>query len=85
VNSDGAEINRPNEIEKEIVSFYKELYENYDKSSLRQNDDRTFFDNISGISGEEAEAVVNCITKDQLRQTLATCKDSRRAIAMEFT
>ena len=63
------------DIECEIVNFYKKLYE--EGEMLVQNDiDTTFFDLITPISCEEADEVSKPISVDELRKTLHLCKDS---------
>lgn len=77
IDSNGREINDQNEIEKEIVDFYKTLYENYDKSKLEDveyND--AFFDKISPVPEQEQSKVSAPITLEELGKTLASCKDS---------
>ena len=75
-NDEGNQISNEDEIEKEIVSFYKNLYEVYDQSELRINDDPNFFDNIESLSDLDGQAVSEPITTEELAKTLATCADS---------
>ena len=74
--SDGDLIVGETEIEKMIVDFYKDLYENYDKSNLNLVTDDGFFDNIGSLSGEDELSITSPITTEELRTTLASCKDS---------
>ena len=62
------------EVMDEIVKFYKNLYENYDNSKIENNDD--FFSNVEPLSDLEGDPVSNPITLEELRKTLATCRDS---------
>ena len=71
----GATIVNENEIENEIVNFYKRLYENYDDSNLRVGDD-SFFDEITGLAAEEARGTSEPLTLTELGKVLDTCKDS---------
>jgi len=68
------------EIEKEIVSFYKRLYENYDKSNLTNAPDQAllddFFQNVDKISNNDEAELVEPITIQDLTKTLRTCADS---------
>lgn len=72
----GEEINDSEGIEGEIVSFYKTLYEDYDRTNLHVREDGDFFDNLEPISGAEQDAVPSRISKEQLWSTLNTCDDS---------
>ena len=63
------------QIEEEIVNFYKSLYEDYDSSNLNVNDN-AFFENISAISANEEDEVVQPISVEELWTTLASCSDS---------
>ena len=75
-NSEGRTLNTAVEIEAEIVKYYKNLYEDYDKTELRFDNNDGFFDNISEITAESRDKVVKPITKDELRTTLRSCKNS---------
>ena len=72
----GLKVTKAEEIEQEIVIFYRNLYENYDKSNLKQDNDETFFNNIFGIPDEKAAAVVKDIATADLKATILLCKDS---------
>lgn len=63
-------------IEAEIISFYKNLYETYDKTKLEVTPDPSFFDEIISVTGEQQQEVVAPITIDDLAKTLSTLKDS---------
>ena len=63
-------------ISEEIVTYYKALYENYDKEKLDVNTDDSFFDEIAGLTPDEERAVSEPITLEELAKTLATCRDS---------
>ena len=73
----GEEIEKPEEIEKEIVKFYKSLYENYDKSKVEEvsiNDE--FFAQLSSVTDADDDAVSAQVTLKELEDTLLTCKNS---------
>ena len=77
VNSRGETIKRAVDIEAEIVNYYKNLYENYDKAHLIDDaDENAFFANITPISGQSANDVTREITLEDLTKTLHTCRDS---------
>ena len=76
-NREGIEICTQEGIEKEIVNFYKELYEEYDKSNLKEvdvNDD--FFKNLSQVSAEQDGGVSSPIGVLELGKTLDAVKDT---------
>jgi len=76
-NSSGAEISSQDLIEQEIVNFYKSLYEDYDKSLLKDVSlDDDFFNLISAVSADEEEQVVAPITIEELEKTLLSCSNS---------
>jgi hypothetical protein len=75
-SADGETVVDKDAIEKEIVNFYKELYESYDKTNLVINDVDEFYDSIPQVLREEASTVTKPITADELRQTLHKTKDS---------
>ena len=62
------------EIETEIINFYKNLYEK-DHQQPTANDP-TFFDQISGVSAEEDLWVNRPITLKELGDVLDSCKNS---------
>ena len=77
VDNNGVEISSQEAISAEIVSFYKNLYEEYDRTNLVDisiNDN--FFDLIDPVPAEDAAAVTTPITIQDLERTLLTCKDS---------
>ena len=45
-NASGELLEGEKEIEEEIVSFYKTLYESYDSTNINVSEDRTFFNEI---------------------------------------
>ena len=73
VNNDT--ITSDSEIEKEIVKFYKNLYEN-DKLDTDTHDDLTFFDEITAIPAENSAFVAAPITTAELWDVLKECKDT---------
>ena len=76
LENNGAQIVGETEIEETIVNFYRDLYENYDKSHLNVINDDEFFNNIESLSAVEETRITNPITTDELKATLVTCKDS---------
>ena len=76
IGSNG-ELVEPDEIEKEIVSFYKNLYETYDRTEIEIiRDDDDFFQELQPMSYEEERHVTKEIELSDLTKTLQTCKDS---------
>ena len=63
-------------VEEAVVNFYKNLYQNYDKVHLSENDDAEFFDNVIPVSAGDAGRVVKEISMEELRGTLDSCSDS---------
>jgi len=77
VKEDGAEVNGEEEIEREIVSFYKNLYENYEKFNVDSaNNDENFFQGLESVNEGDDVEVAKPITEEELRDTLHSCKDS---------
>ena len=76
IDAQGNVLKKGVEIEEEIVNFYKNLYENYDKSTLGDVNETDFFSKVTPIPGHEAAEVAQPITLDDLTKTLHTCKDS---------
>ena len=64
------------EIEEEICSFYKNLYENYDRTNIDPEADDNFFNELREIPGQDQDYVVAPIGLDELFNTLRTCKES---------
>ena len=75
-NDAGIQLTDEADIESEIVSFYKKLYEEYDKENLNVVDDQSFFNNISSVAAEDGQMVSEPITVEELARTLTTCQDS---------
>ena len=73
VNGRGEEISNPVQIEEEIRSFYKDLYESVPDQVLIEDD---FFRNIVAVDREAAGDVTRCITLSELEETLRSCDDS---------
>ena len=61
-------------ISEEVVKFYKNLYENFERIENTQQD-QTFFNELNPIAGNDDE-VTNPITIEELRATLDSCVDS---------
>ena len=61
-------------IKNEISTFYKKLYQNFDRVDKQVDND--FFNGIDPISGNNEDDVVKDITLEELRETLHTCSDS---------
>ena len=74
-SSEGNVLTSENDIEQEIVNFYKSLYENYRTDNL-QDDDATFYDRLEKLNANEEESVVQSISNNELEATLRSCKDS---------
>ena len=74
-NETGTSLTEEKDVENEIVNFYKRLYENYDNSNLRVGDD-TFFDEIIGLSDEDARSTTEVLNLEELGKTLDSCSDS---------
>ena len=76
INERGELLTEENDIEKEIVQYYKNLYENYESvTTNRADDDPTFFDNVSAIP-DGMDKSDEPIGKEELWSILTTCKDS---------
>ena len=73
ISENGELITEEGMIEKEVVSFYKKLYE---EPALITNGDDSFFDELTGVSGDEDEWISRPITTEELGKTLDTCSDS---------
>ena len=73
--ADGTVITDSDQIDKEIMNFYKDLYEKEQPIDLTISDN-SFFDKIQSISGTEEDELVTPIEVEELRQVLSTCKDS---------
>ena len=77
INGENGIINDPAMIEQEIVKYYKNLYEEYDRGFLEDiRDDDDFFNELTKISGASEETVVRPIELRDLTKTLHTCRDS---------
>ena len=74
IREDGSEATNPEEIENEVVAFYKKLYEDPDENKIEEDDE--FLERINPISGLDAAEVVTPITQEEMRNTLHTCQDS---------
>ena len=74
-NETGTSLTEEKDVENEIVNFYKRLYENYDNSNLRVGDD-TFFDEIIGLSDDDARSTTEVLNHKELGKTLDSCSDS---------
>ena len=73
VNDDGQEVTDPEEVEKKIVGFYRNLYETTEDGEVSSNE---LFDNIDPLDPEQAASVVDELTVEDLSKTLETCQDS---------
>ena len=72
IREDGSLVETETEIEAEIVTFYKKLYE--EKKNVTNQDD-LFFDQVDPISDEEDIWITEPLTVESLRDTLHTCQD----------
>ena len=73
--NDGQEIVEEKEIERTVVDFYKNLYENFNTTVIEEND-INFFQELDLISEEDDGEMCQDVTENDLRTTLLTCKDS---------
>ena len=76
-NKFGVKVTSQKQIEEEVVAFYKDLYENYDKEHIVENaanDD--FFKNLESVSAETEGTVTAPIGVEELGKTLSGCRDS---------
>ena len=73
--SNGEGLSNELEIEREIVRYYKNLYENFDETIVENNDDN-FFQGIDPIEEDEVRTMCEDISEDELRTTLLSCRDS---------
>ena len=64
------------EIEEEICTFYKNLYENYDRTIVDPDVDANFFNELHEISAEDQDSIVAPIEMEELTNILRTCKES---------
>ena len=77
INGENGEITNPEEIEKEIVLYYRKLYENYDRNPLTsREEDGDFFKELSKIPGAAEDDIVRPIDLKDLTATLHSCSDS---------
>ena len=74
-NSEGELIIDEKRVEEEIVKFYKNLYEDFDTTTIAQ-DDNDFFQELDQLSMNEDRELSRDITIEELRGTLLTCSDS---------
>jgi exonuclease III len=72
--TDRGEITEGAEIDEEINNFYKELYERGD--NIINHTDGLFYENVTKVNAEIAERVTLPLSKDEIYETLLTCKDS---------
>ena len=75
VKDDGSEIKEKAEIENELRSFYKKLYEEPTDTEPANIDDN-FFRNIAPVDQNLAGVLVTELTIQELHDTLKTCHDS---------
>ena len=73
VDSNGVEKSEPAEVENEIRSFYKGLYEGPHDQLIHSDD---FFRNIEAVPQDQAETLAAGLTLEELSATLKTCSDS---------
>ena len=77
VSSASGEVTDPDQIEREIVHFYKHLYETYDKSQLiTMEEEDDFFKELDQVSANEANSLIEPISLSELTATLQSCRDS---------
>jgi len=63
VKDDGTEILDGKEIEKEVTTFYKKLYESYDKSHEENNVDEAFFQGLEAVTEDDDVGISSPITE----------------------
>lgn len=68
----GDEIEGEEEVNKEVVDFYKKLYETTEDVVIEDS----FLNNINPVAGETADEVMKRITVEELYTTLKDCNDS---------
>ena len=71
------DVTEPELIEREIVRYYKSLYENYEKVNLevlREDDD--FFNELDSLSNDSESRIIEPLTLSELTETLHGCRDS---------
>ena len=73
-DNSGNVLTDPELVEKEIVDFYKRLYENKNKMVIEEEDN--FLNELTSIAAEEADAITRPMTATELGETLQTCSDS---------
>ena len=74
INVNGRTVTDQEGISIEIVDFYKNLYENFDR--IESTDDLEFFNKLESVSGEEEANIIKPLTLEELRSTLHSCVDS---------
>ncbi len=72
--TDRGEVTESGEIDAEINSFYKELYER--GKNTNAHTDEFFYENVTKVDIAMAERVISPLSKDEIYQTLLTCRDS---------
>jgi Reverse transcriptase (RNA-dependent DNA polymerase) len=72
--TDRGEITESGEIDAEINRFYKELYERGE--NINAHTDEFFYENVTKVDIAMAERVISPLSKDEIYQTLLTCRDS---------
>ena len=77
IKENGQDLKDIEEINQAVISFYKELYEDYDASQIESADsDPGFFDNIESCTPNTDLTVSEPITLPELTEVLKTCHDS---------
>ena len=74
VDGAGTKLTSEEEIETEVVNFYKNLYENYPNQTTVSDD--TFFDELPGIPRETDDLIADKLTKEELGAVLDSCRES---------
>jgi hypothetical protein len=72
--TDGGEITNDDEIDDEINTFYKNLYERGEP--LGSNIDNNFYEHIVKVNNADAAKVISPLSKEEIFEVLSSCKDS---------
>jgi len=72
--TDRGEITNDDEIDDEINTFYKNLYERGEP--LGSNIDNNFYEHIVKVNNADAAKVISPLSKEEIFEVLSSCKDS---------
>ena len=74
--SNGEKATSQEEIESEIVNFYKLLYEENTTITMSDEETEAFFKEIIPISVSDEDEITKAMSEEELRRTLHDCQDS---------